>query len=113
MNKDKKKKKPDWKRQQHHLKRLKKKWRRPKGTHSKMRKKVKGRGKMPNIGYKNPEEIRGKHPSGYFPVLVHNVKELKEINPKKEAAIIAKIGEKKREKILKEADKMKIRVLNK
>lgn len=107
-----KKKKPKWKRQQHYLKRLKDRWRKSRGTHSKMRKKIKGRPKMPNIGYKKPEEVRGLHPSGYFPVLVHNTRDLERVNPEKEAALIGKIGKKKRQKVIEKAKEMGVKVLN-
>lgn len=109
-----KKEKPKWKRQQHYLKRLKNVWRKPRGTHSKMRKKIKGRPKLPNIGYKSPEEIRGLYPSGYRPILVHNPAQLEKIDPEKEAAIIGgTVGRKKRMLILKKAEDKGIRILNK
>src|SRR3989344_5763532 len=40
------------------------KWRKPKGIHSKIRHKFKGRRKMPSRGYKSPYDVRGLHISG-------------------------------------------------
>ncbi|RLI14399.1 hypothetical protein DRO41_05805, partial [Candidatus Bathyarchaeota archaeon] len=51
--------------------------------------------------------------SGYKEVLVHNAEELKKINPKTEAVRIAHaVGKRKKARILVEARKRKIRVLN-
>lgn len=94
-------------------KRLGEKWRRPRGMHSKLRRKEKSKGKMPSPGYGAPKSLRYLHPSGYKEVLIHNVKELEKVNPEKEAIKIAHtIGRKKREEILKKAEELKIKVLN-
>ncbi|HIE33641.1 MAG TPA: 50S ribosomal protein L32e [Candidatus Altiarchaeales archaeon] len=109
-----KKKKPRFVRQEStKLKRLKDKWRRPRGIDSKKHEEKRGKGKIPKIGYKKPNYLRGIHPSGYYPVLIHNVVELSTINPKKEAAIIASsIGRKKRNEIIRIANEKKITILN-
>jgi large subunit ribosomal protein L32e len=98
----------------HSYKRAKKaKWRRPKGSQSKMRKKIKFKGKMPSKGYMAPKELRYLHPSGYKEVLVYTTKDLEKINPEKEAARIAsKVGKRKRIEIMKKAEKLKIKILN-
>lgn len=98
----------------HSYKRARKaRWRRPRGSQSKMRKKIKFKGKMPSKGYIAPKELRYLHPSGYREVLIHSAKELEKIDPKKEAARIAgKVGKRKRIEIMKEAEKLKIKVLN-
>jgi len=94
-------------------KRLGKKWRRPKGRHSKMRKNLKYRPPKVRIGYRNPTEIRGLHPSGYQDVLVTTPQELEKINPKTQAARIAhSVGGKKREEIENKANTLGIRILN-
>ena len=64
------------------------------------------------IGYRTPKTIRGIHPSGYEEVLISNVNDLKKIDPKTQAAKIRKIGKKKKQAILKEAAKLKIKILN-
>jgi len=90
------------------------KWRRPRGMHSKLRRKEKGKGFSPKPGYRAPVVLRGLHPSGLKEVLVANVKDLQKIDAKKEAAKIrGVVGRKKRIEILKKAEEMKIRMLNK
>jgi len=107
-------KKPKFKRwMSQAYKRIKEAWRRPKGLHSKLRKRIKSKGKIPSPGYGAPKNLKYLHPSGFKEVLVHNVKELERIDPKKEAARIAHtVGKKKRKEILKKAEELKIKVLN-
>jgi len=70
-------------------------------------------GFRPKIGYGNPAEIRGIHPSGYCEVKICNVKDLEKINPKTEAGrISAVVGKKKRNDIISKANEMKIKILN-
>ncbi|WP_088336245.1 50S ribosomal protein L32e [Methanopyrus sp. KOL6] len=109
-----KRKKPKFRRQEwHRYKRLGEKWRRPKGRHSKMRRKLKNRPKMPNPGYGSPKKVRGLHPSGYEEVLVYNPKDLEKIDPKRQAARIAsRVGKRKRQEILDKAEELGIVVLN-
>jgi large subunit ribosomal protein L32e len=109
-----KKKKPKFLRQgARFLKRVKKRWRRPRGSQSKMRKRKKGKPRMPSIGYGAPKRLRGLHPCGLREVLVHNIKELERIDPKVEAVKIATgVGKRKREELIKRAAELKIRLLN-
>jgi large subunit ribosomal protein L32e len=94
-------------------KRLKKKWRRPRGIHSKMRKNMKYRPAKVKIGYRTPTDIRGLHPSGYEDVLITTPQELEKMDPKKQAARIAhSVGGKKREEIEDKANSLGIRILN-
>ena len=68
---------------------------------------------MVSAGYKGPKIARGLHPSGYREVLVHNTKEIIEIDPKTQAARIAHtVGRKKRAQIIAEARAKKVVVLN-
>ncbi len=88
-------------------------YRRPKGRHNKMRLRIKGKPKMVNVGYGGPAKSRHLHPSGYFEVLVHNSKELDNIDPKIQAIRIASsVGTKKRLEILEKAKQLGIKVLN-
>lgn len=88
-------------------------WRKPQGHHSRIRLEKKGAPAKPKSGYRTDKEIRGKHPSGYEEVMVHNVFDLKEINSEDEAARIgSKVGDRKRETIVEKADDKDIHVLN-
>lgn len=94
-------------------KRIKDSWRKPKGSQSKVRKRKKGKIKMPSIGYGAPKKLRYLHPCGLREVLVHNLKEVEKVNPKEEAIrISAKVGRRKRIEIMKKAEELGIKVLN-
>ncbi len=68
---------------------------------------------MVSTGYKGPKVARGLHPSGYREVIVHNVEEVKLLDPTTQAARIAHtVGRKKRGHIIATARKKKIAVLN-
>ena len=107
-------KKPKFRRQESwRYKRLKEGWRRPRGIDSKMRKKVKGWPKSAQVGYRGPKEARGLHPSGYGEVLVRNVDDVDQIDPKTQAARIAHtVGARKRVEISARAREREIYILN-
>jgi len=93
--------------------RLKENWRKPRGLDNKMRRKIKGWPASASSGYRGPKVARGLHPSGYREVLVHSSEELKEIDAKSQAARIAHtVGKREKAKILAEARKKKIVILN-
>lgn len=93
--------------------RLKENWRRPRGLDNKVRKSVLGWPPLVRAGYRGPKVARGLHPSGYREVLVHNAEELKEIDPKTQAIRIAHtVGKRKRTKIITEARRRKLTILN-
>jgi large subunit ribosomal protein L32e len=88
-------------------------WRRPRGLQSKQRRHYGYRAKIVRIGYGSPADVRGLTPSGYRPVIVHHVDQLNEIDPKLEAAIIARrVGTRRRLGLEEAARKLGIHVLN-
>jgi len=107
-------KKPEFKRwMSQAYKRVKESWRKPRGIHSKVRIRKKGKIKMPSVGYGAPKELRFLHPSGLKEILVSNLKDLEKVDPKTQAIRIAHtVGEKKRKEIIKKAEEMKIKILN-
>ncbi len=89
------------------------KWRKPKGIHSKMKRQLKRRPPMVDIGFRGPVAARDLHPSGFEEVLVYNVDGLEAIDPKKQAVRIGgTVGTKKRIAIEDRADELGIRILN-
>jgi len=107
------KKKPNFIRSDaHKKKRLGKNWRHPKGHHNKMRLCKAGHPGLIEVGYRMPRAVRGLEASGLRKVAVHNLRELEKIDPKKECALIANIGMKKKIEIVREAAKRKIAIFN-
>ena len=92
-------------------KRVKKRWRKPKGIDNKKRVREKWAGKSPNIGYKNPDHIRGLHPCGLREVLVHNEKELDGLK-NVAVRIASSVGKRKKTLILEKALAMGLKVVN-
>ncbi|MEA3379061.1 MAG: eL32 family ribosomal protein [Nanoarchaeota archaeon] len=108
-----KKKKPDFLRQDGHCKsKLKKKWRQPKGMHSKMRRKLVGYRKQPSTGFCSPKKVRGLCRDGLKSKLIKTSKDLEGFNPKTDGAIVAKIGQRKRLVIIKKILELKFKILN-
>ncbi len=94
-------------------KKLDKSWRKPRGMHSKTRRRLKGRMASPSVGYGTKKGLRGLHPSGYRDVLVYNPRDLDEVDNKTHAIrLAAGVGKRKRGEILKKAKKLKLVVLN-
>jgi large subunit ribosomal protein L32e len=107
-------KKPKFMRQStSYLKKIGRSWRRPRGTHTKLKVREKNKGFMPNVGYGAPRELRYLHPCGLKEVLIQNLKDLEKINREKEAVMIShSIGKKKRKVIVDKANELKIKILN-
>jgi len=106
--------KPKFNRQDHHQKnRVSTSWRAPRGKLSKQRRGIKGKGDTVEAGFRSPESVRGKHPSGFEEVRVHNTDDLEGVDGNHEAVRIAsKVGGRKRERIEELAEEEDIRVLN-
>ncbi|NLN71286.1 MAG: 50S ribosomal protein L32e [Thermoplasmatales archaeon] len=105
---------PAFKRQEwHRYAKLGEGWRRPKGRHSKMKRGLKRRSPVVDIGYRGPAKVRGYHPSGFREVLIHNIDGLESVDPKVEAIRIGgTVGTRKRIEIQDRADDLGIRILN-
>ncbi len=95
-------------------KRVKERWRKPKGIDNKKRIRKKSAGAVPKIGYKNSKKIRGLHPSKKKEVLVYNVNDLSIIdNPNDYIVRIASsVGKRKRIEISKAAKQIGVEVIN-
>ncbi|QGN06018.1 50S ribosomal protein L32e [Halorhabdus sp. CBA1104] len=106
--------KPQFNRQDYHKKkRVPTSWRRPRGTLSKQRRGIKGKGDTVEAGFRTPKATRGLHPSGFEEVRVHNVDDLDGVDGDTQAVRIAsKVGARKRERIEERAESEEIRVLN-
>ena len=105
---------PKFRRQEwHRYQRLGTSWRKPRGLHSKMRKRLRYRTPMASVGFRTPVKARGLHPSGFEEVLVYNVRDVEALDPKVQAARIGhSVGVRKRVAIIAKAESMKLRVLN-
>lgn len=86
------------------------KWRKPRGRHSKIRRKRFGYPRAPTVGYGSRKDRAGTI-SGLVPRLVHNLKELDALT-KTNIAIIARVGAKKKLELLKRAREKMIRIAN-
>lgn len=108
-----KKKKPKFLRQDaHKVKKLEKKWRAPKGRHSKMRFKLRSYRKQPSIGYSSPRKIRGFDSKGRVEVKVETINDLEKIKENRVIVIGSTVGTKKKITILKKAQEKNLHVKN-
>ena len=113
LRKEIKDKKPKFIRQDSVLKGLSNKWHKPKGLQSKLRLNKAGHRKKPSQGYRSPRKVRFLDSSGLKPKLIHNLKELENLDPKTESAIIfSKIGLRKKTELLNKSKELKIPLIN-
>jgi len=103
-----KKKRPSFHREDSHkVIKVKPKWRKPTGRHSKVRHQLRGYVKRVEPGYRSPVLIRGTHKSGLFPVMINNVSDLNKVDKEKQGIIIAAgVGKRKKVMILKKAKEL-------
>ncbi|MFW6283370.1 MAG: eL32 family ribosomal protein [Minisyncoccales bacterium] len=115
IKKEKKRQKPDFIAQDAHKKdKIKKRWRKPRGSDSKMKKKLKGYRRIVKQGYMTPKAVRGFDlMTKLKPVVVSNVKELDNIELKTEGVIISKtVGKLKKSTIINACIDKKITIIN-
>ncbi len=108
------KKKPEFKRHETCKRaKLSDSWRKPRGKHSKVRQKHRGKRLMPSIGYRIPAKLRGINRAGYREVRVSAPSDIGRLDPKKEMAVIASsVGRKKRLEIMKAAEDAGVGITN-
>jgi large subunit ribosomal protein L32e len=87
------------------------KWRAAKGRQNKIRLGVKGHQARPKAGWASPKKTKGLI-EGLVSVRVETLSQLDNIK-KNEAAVIGKVGKKKKAELIKKANEMKIKILNK
>lgn len=105
--------KPSFTRQEYPArKKLDKVWRKPKGIHSKMRDKKRGKKVQPTVGWKAPRIVRGLTRDGLVPVMINNLKDIVNLKQTDLAVISSKIGMRKKIEILKKLKEKKVKVLD-
>jgi len=108
-----KKKRPRFVRQDAHKKRLRKRWVKPRGLHSKVRLKHRGHARKVSDGYRSPKEVRGLSKEGLKIIRIHNEEDLNKIVKEKEGIILSShIGLKNKISLLKKAKEKGITILN-
>ncbi len=108
------KKRPKFRRQESwRYKRLRTGWRRPVGIDNTMRHHKRGWPKIVRIGFRGPKSIRGLTSNGKVEVLVHNVKEIEQIDVDVQIARIASaVGIKKKVDMTNRADELNVKIIN-
>ena len=106
--------KPTFKPQDSHkLKRIKKSWRRPMGSDSKMRQHFRGYCRNVSTGWRSPVAVRGLHPTGKAVVMVAHEKDIEKIHPDKQCALLSGLlGLRKKVMLMELLEKKKISVVN-
>jgi|SRR3989344_1992785 len=107
-----KKKKPHFLRQDFQIKKLKTKWIKAKGIHSKMRRKMAGHIAMPHPGFGSPRIARGLNAQGLKEIIVLNSNDLDKVGTGCCAIIGGNVGLRKRVEIARKASEMKIKLGN-
>lgn len=89
-----------------------KSWRKPKGLHSKIRKRKKYRQHLVEPGFGIPKKLKFFHPSGFKEVLVSNLNELRDVDKSFIVRVKKTVGIKKRLMLLEEAKKLGLKIIN-
>jgi large subunit ribosomal protein L32e len=88
-------------------------WRKPRGRHSPIRQKHKGRPKLVSIGYGSPKAVKHLHSSGLQPIIIQNKKQFEGLDPKTQGIVLSKTtSSKKKVELIKLALEKNISILN-
>ncbi len=88
-------------------------WRKPKGNDNPMRLKLKGQPPIVSVGYRTPKIVRGLHPSGLRPAVVHSIRDLEVLNPAEVIIYVGgSVGLRKRREIIIKARELGFTVVN-
>jgi len=97
----------------HKRKRLRPGWRRPRGVHSKMRQRQRGKPARVAIGYGAPRAVRGLTRTGLRPMLIARAEQLGAVDKKTQIAIIQRtVGQRSRLAIFKRARELSLPIFN-
>jgi len=96
----------------HKKKRLSLVWRKPKGITNKRRLNRSGHAPCVRPGYGTKASDRGKTKQGLIIISVATLDQLKKIDTKTQAALLAGVGKKRKTELMKEAEKLKITLVN-
>ncbi|UCD04268.1 MAG: 50S ribosomal protein L32e [Candidatus Woesearchaeota archaeon] len=108
-----KKKKPNFVRQEYKRRgKLSETWRRPRGVHSKLRLRRRGKPARVAVGYGTLRKVRNLTPEGLKKVIISNSSDLKNLKEDEISVISRTVGTKKKLEILKEAQKSNIKIHN-
>jgi large subunit ribosomal protein L32e len=101
------------------MKSVKERWRRPRGTANKKRRKNKWAGGIPSIGYGNPAELRGMREDGHKEILVRGMPDalaLKALGSDERAGIVLRLssslGKRKRQQVAALANELGVKIVN-
>ena len=73
----------------HKKKRIRQRWRRPRGLQSKIRLNKRGYRRGVSSGWRSPRQVRGLSPEGLVPIRVETIAQLETIDPKTQGAIVS------------------------
>lgn len=89
-------------------------WRKPRGRDNPLRLQLAGYPPKVDPGFGTPKDIRGLHPSGLKPVIVHNLNELEALKGRNDVIVYvaSTVGLNKRMKIVERAQELGLRLAN-
>jgi len=107
------KRRPKFYKQSSHKKsRIEKKWRKARGSDSKVKIGWRNRQPMVKHGYRGPADVRGLSKDGFNIILVNNLNDLKNVNKTKDIVCIGRIGQRKKMDIIEDCIKNGLKIMN-